>query len=37
MYLKPPIHLEKYLVAAILQNESIDLSDLPLCLATNPN
>lgn len=37
MYLKPPIHIEKYLVAAILQNENTELTDLPLCLATNPN
>ena len=37
MYLKPPIYIEKYLVAAILQNENSDLADLPLCLATNPN
>ena len=37
MYLKPPLQIEKYLLAAILQNESIDLQDYPLCLSTNPN
>lgn len=37
MYIKPPLQIEKFLVAAILQNDFLDLQDLPLCLATNPN
>jgi hypothetical protein len=37
MYIKPPLQIEKFLVAAILQNDYLDLQDLPLCLATNPN
>ena len=37
MYLKPPLQIQKYLVAAILQNDNLNLNDLPLCLATNPN
>ena len=37
MYLKPPLQIEKYLVAAILQNNAVSLAEIPLCLATNPN
>lgn len=37
MYLKPPLQIEKFIVAAILLNDSVDLSDFPLCLVTNPN
>ncbi|CAM6005153.1 unnamed protein product [Sphagnum balticum] len=37
MYLKPPPPIEKYLVAAILQNENVEISDLPLCLISNMN
>lgn len=35
MYLKPPLELEKYLVAAILDNEGVDITEMPLCLTTN--
>ena len=37
MYLKPPLPLEKFIVATILQNESVQMMDFPLCLAANPN
>ena len=37
MYLKPPPQIEKFIVAAILQNEHVQLADIPLCLATNLN
>jgi hypothetical protein len=37
MYLKPPLQIEKFLVASILQNDNVLLIDIPLCLATNPN
>ena len=37
MYLKPPLQIEKYLAAAILQNDNVNIIDIPLCLATNLN
>lgn len=37
MYLKPPLALEKYLVAAILENQSLSLGNMNLCLVSDVN
>ena len=37
MYLKPPLTLERYLVSWVIAHEKIDLSQYPICIASNFN
>ena len=37
MYLRPPLAIEKYLVASILENENLTLRNMPLCLVSDIN
>jgi hypothetical protein len=37
MYLKPPLQLEKYLVASILEAKYHDLDKFPLCIVSDVN
>ena len=36
-YLRPPLTIEKYLVAAVISNESLSLQENPLCLVSDIN
>lgn len=37
MYLRPPLPIEKYLVAAIIENENLRLINMPMCLVSDIN
>lgn len=37
MYLRPPLSLQKYLVAGILENEKIQIENMAFCIVSDPN
>ena len=37
MYLKPPIQIEKYLVAAMLDSKKDDMSQFSMCIVSDVN
>lgn len=37
MYLRPPLPIEKYLIAAILSCETLNIGEMPLCIVSDVN
>lgn len=37
MYLRPPLPIEKYLIAAILNSGNLNIGEMPLCVISDVN